>query len=96
MFSYGDRMLLFMAHTQAIVTLTVPFRYRGWRPLLYFTGNVSVTSRHRKSPCRLHRLSGHLHLTVGISEGILLGSLSTSLVNVHDDLSPMNWDCGWA
>lgn len=36
----------------------------------------------------LHRLSGQLHLTTGSSEGILVGSTSTAMVNGHVARSP--------
>lgn len=95
----ADRMLRLVAQMHAVVTSIVLFSYFRERrfPLKYTTSIFSLTSWHLKSPRRLHRLSRHLHITVGRSAGILEELLSVILVNGQVALSSMLGDtgCGW-
>lgn len=89
----GACTLRLLAQMHAVVTLRVSFR-RVF-PTRCATWRTSFTSWQRKSPSRVQRSSRHLHVTVGISGGILPTFLSTFLSNVQRDLSPMFGDSGW-
>lgn len=87
--------LRLMAHTQDVTTSMVLLKSAvGDFELRYDTWIGSLTSTQRKSPRELHRLPGHLHLTVGIAGGILCWSMSTTLVKVQVERPPTPKDCG--
>lgn len=89
------------AHTQDVVTCIVLLLSDTMEEdvlpgIVYETLMLSLTSWHRKSPSGLHRFPGHLHLTLGISGGILCESMSRMRMKVQVDLLPILYEsiCG--
>lgn len=85
---------LLAEQTQAVVTSIVlvfnEVTVEGVLPaIVYDTLRLSLTSSQRKSPSGVHRFPGQLHLTLGISGGILCKSMSRTRVKVQVDLLPI-------